>query len=58
MAYAIFEIAHGSSEEIMMAVKVPLMVAETVLVVVLYKVIYEMRVVKLKLECEEYAEYR
>ena len=52
LACSIYEIANGNNRNYLTIVS--LMVAESVVIAVFYKVLYEMRVVRLKLECQEY----
>lgn len=44
--------------DLLQLVEVPLKVGDFVIIAVFYKFVYEMRVVRLKLECEEYQDYQ
>jgi hypothetical protein len=47
-----------TDNELLFLVEIPLKVGDFVIIAVFYKFVYEMRAVRLKLECEEYQEYR
>lgn len=56
LVYSLVEMT--SDDTLISTIKIPQTVSDFVVVAVFYKVIYEMRVVRIKLECQEYKDYR